>query len=246
MKKILKLDHRKKQSIEAQIYQGLKMYINSTVFLSHDPLPSVDALSLLYKLDAGLFEKAYTQLVNEGYLEKKEQFYHKPEKPSNIFALNQKFYSLTDLAKLLNLESEIETLSQEWVDCVSMIPLDFTLKQGKYLRILRMNTFNQKHKAFITFNIHESFFKNVEKKGFNNESYYDVLKQFYKPDYLSYRYESIVEAKDEAMLRLNLPKKTPILKSYQVVFDEDHQVIAYLELFSAYEIFFTFQRIAYI
>lgn len=245
MKSFFTLDRRKKMSLEEQVLHGIRNYVVSNKLLPESNLPTLEALSLMLKVESKLIEKSLDTLVVEGHLEKRDEDYVKVQKVINIFDSNHNYYSLTQLAKDLNLNSKIETLSKEWIDKPKEVQLDYSFKEGKFLRIHRINTFNDQHKALVIFNVHESLLSNASENDFKERSYYEVLKDQFKENYQSHRYESIVEAKGEVLQYLDLPKQSAILKSYQVVLDENSEMIVYLELYTAYEIFFTFQKFTY-
>ena len=245
MKSFITLDRRKKMSLEEQVLHGIRNYVVSNKLLPESNLPTLEALSLMLKVEPSLIMKSLDTLVLEGHLEKRDVDYVKIQKVINILDSNHNYYSLTQLAKALNLNSKIETLSKEWIDKPKEVQLDYSFKEGKFLRIHRMNTFNDQHKALVIFNVHESLLSNASENDFKERSYYEVLKDQFKENYQSHRYESIVEAKGEVLQYLDLHEQSAILKSYQVVLDENSEMIVYLELYTAYEIFFTFQKFTY-
>lgn len=245
MKNTLRIDRRKKMDLNEQVFHAIKSYVSSNTLLPDSILPTVDELSLFLDVEAYPITQSLEILTKDGLLEKRGQDYYKIQKLVNILDENTQFYSLTQLAKILNLESSIETLDKSYVDSIGPLPLDYCAKDGRFLKIQRINTFNGKHKAWIVFNLHESFLTQLKLELFKDQSYYEVIKSLYKPEYVTHRLESIIEAKGEALKRLSLPKQSALLKSYQLVLDEFNEVVIYLEMYTAYEIFYTFQKLIY-
>ncbi len=244
MKNKQKIDHRKKLSIEDQFRNGLRNFLVAQKHAQNLLIPTPVLMAELLGVENEVAKLVYDEFIQLNLIEVKDDLYYKVEPYRVIYENETQDVSLTKLAKKMGLESHFEILSREWVVQFDLLDIDDLYLKGRYLKVRRLNYFDDEKEAILIAYIHESLIndevlKNIESNGFANIM--DALIKNKK--YHRRRVLSIIEASLDVYENLDLDKGMPIIFSHQTVEDEKNALLFYLDFYTAHEAFLTLEKI---
>ncbi len=245
MKTIFSIDRRKNQSVLDQITSSLKTYILSNTTAPGDRLPSVKDIAKEYDVDSKEIETYYNYLIEEGFVDKIDDNYHKATQSFIINEDDSKNISLSDWLSFVGLESSRETLSIEEVSQFKFKRIKEFECLDNYIKIENLIDFGGNKLAYMIAYVSTSVLPKNSLESFRNSSITQTLQKYTKDKLNVERYLSITEAPIETLKILNINKTTPVLSSYQYMSNDYHELILYSELFTNHETFFTFKKIPY-
>lgn len=245
MKTILKIDKRKKDSLEAQVIFGLKQYIVSPSLAPHSVLPQPKDIAAEYGIEPQIIQDFYDAQLRNGTIERTNDTYLKAYREVQLFESLSKQKSLQDFSAIIGIATKTERLSTEIVHEFDTLPFCPEVSPARYLKIRRLNYFEGHAEVMVIMYINIDILSEAEHLDFNSQSYYQLLKPHLDIFKNTTRYLSTCELPEDVYKTLSIPKSTPGMITYQYSTDAYGHLLLYYEVYSITETFYVQQQIPF-
>lgn len=243
MKNNLKIDRRRKLGLEEQFKNSFKNYLSTQKHTQNSLIPSPLLMAELLDVSIDVADKVYLEFINENLIELRNDLYYKVEPFNVIFENETQDLSLTKLAKKIGLKTQFEILSREWVVKFKLLEIDDTYLKGRYLKVKRLNYFNNEKEAFLVAYIHESLLNESNLNEIETNGFSTIMNQLMIEENTRRRVLSIIEADAEVYEILECESDTPITFSHQTVINSKGALLFYLDFYTAHEAFLTLEKV---
>lgn len=240
MKHILKIDKRKKDSMETQVIQALRTYIFSPSLAPDTLLPLPEVIAQDYGVDVKSLEHFYESQVRLGTIVKDDETYRKANRSTKIYEAFNSQRSLQSVAAQMGISSKTEKRAVEIVHSFETYPFCPVVHEGEYLKVTRLNYFDEHAEVMVIIYINLDVLSEARTFNYDQASYYELMKPYLNRFKGTKRYISACELPEMVAKTLNVPKSTPGLITYQYTVDANDILAIYYEVYSITEAFYVF------